>query len=138
MPTLAGSNLLTMRKNTFAFIKNKFFLVGLISGAVITFVVGLLVISPYFPPPEEDLLKGTMSPVSYTPNVGDVGKVYQADQMWDTGPLYSLVLFDGHLGTPVYCHPEVAGAHVRLARVVVTKVNEGSFTDNGGVFVTVE
>jgi hypothetical protein len=129
---------LTMKKNTFAFIRNKFFLTGLFSGVVITCVVGLLVISPYFPRPEEDLLKGTMSPVSYTPSVGDIGIVWEADQLWIDGPFYSLVVFDGHPTLPLYCHPEVPGAHVLRARVVVTKVNEGSFSNNGGVFVTVE
>jgi hypothetical protein len=129
-----------MRKNTFAFIRNKFFLTGLISGVVITGVIGLLVISPYFPPPEENQLKGTMSAVGYTPSVGDTGTVVSSGVLsyCQNQPMVCYVSFDDSNCGPIACHPEVTGAREINARVVITGMVMKDFCDNGGVFVTVE
>ena len=117
-------------KLNLTFFKNKFFISGLISGALIASMVFILIISSNYPPSDKNKLKGTASG-TYTPSVGDAGtRQGVVSTNCGTKPL---VVFDNDpTQTPIICHQDDG---LEAARVIVTQVSSALFCPNGGVHV---
>lgn len=80
-----------MSKISFSFLRNKFFLAGLLTGVVITALVFILIISSNYPPPSNTTLKGTVSG-GWFPSVGSTGVVATSGNY--CGYIYNDVVFD--------------------------------------------
>ncbi len=117
-------------KINLTFIKNRFFISGLISGALIASVVFILIISSSYPPTDTKKLKGTTAG-NYTPSVGDQGtRQGEVSTSCGTKPL---IVFDSDpTQTPVICHQDDGAP---AARVIVTQVSSSLFCPSGGVHV---
>lgn len=119
-----------MKKISFTFITNKFFLAGFISGVLISAVACILIISSDNQPPEKNKLTGTLAE-SYKPAVGDKGKA----QSWglDCGNKLGSceVLFDNDRAhNYVHCHYQGSATRVEVVSVI-----PGDFCAGGGVTV---
>ncbi|MCK9205184.1 MAG: hypothetical protein M0P58_12225 [Bacteroidales bacterium] len=118
-----------MKKIDFTFIKNKFFLIGLVSGALVSALTFILIISSSFPPPEKNKLKGAMAG-AYTPSIGEGGIILNSGTL--CGYTYCYVKFDNAPNNEsTLCHTDV----VSMPNVEVKSISGGEFCQGGGVFV---
>lgn len=116
------------------FIRNKFYIAGLISGLIITTATVLLVISFNERAPEKKMVKGTMLG-NWAPLVGEKGTVVQKGWACSGFTMFSNVQFDNSQGGPIMCHPINQYAWQVQSRVVITNIAEGDFCENRGIFV---
>ena len=117
-------------KINLTFIKNRFFISGLISGLLIASVVFILIISSDYPPSDKKKLKGTAAE-TYTPSVGDQG-TRQGEISTSCGTTPLIVFDNDPTQTPVICHQDDGAP---AARVIVTQVSSASFCPSGGIHV---
>ena len=123
-----------MSKINFSFIRNKFFIGGLFTGALITALVFLLIISSLYPPPAKNKMTGTMYGPVYVPSVGESGVVVSSGN--ECNYIYTDVTFDNDPNNGVIrCHSSVACAP--SFQVIVASSNNGEFCQGGGIYVNV-
>ncbi len=118
-------------KLNLTFFKNKFFISGLISGALIASVVFILILSSNYPPSDKKKLKGTVSG-TYTPSVGDIGE--RQGFTPTTCGMKPVIVFDlDPTHTPITCHEDVEPD--QSTHVIVTQVSPAPLCQNGGIHV---
>jgi len=129
-----------MKTYTFSFLKNRYFISGLVTGIILAFIVTIVIVLPYLPLPEKDMLKGTMSGGEFEPAVGDKGKVMFATHVTNCEgqPERSHVYFDNGKGCLTICHPGDDGSFQLNTRVKVDQIISGDYCNGGGVWVTVD
>lgn len=121
-----------MSKINFSFLRNKFFLAGLLTGVVVTALVFILIISSNYPPPSDKTLKGTISGNGWIPSVGSTGVVTGSGN--DCGYIFNDVVFENDPDhNTVRCHSTTwysAGVEVECY-----SSNNDQFCQGGGASV---
>ncbi|MCK9218847.1 MAG: hypothetical protein PHF97_12140 [Bacteroidales bacterium] len=119
-----------MKKIDFTFIKNRFFLGGLLSGVFISALAFVLIISSYNPSLEKNKLKGAMMGSSWSPSVGQTGIIQSSGNL--CGYTYCYVKFDNDPNNESkLCHTEI----VSIPTVEIQAIANGEFCQGGGIFV---
>jgi hypothetical protein len=119
-----------MQKINFTFLRNRLFLAGLLSGALITALAFILIISSNYQSPEKNKLKGTMS-APYTPSIGDEGTALAWGLECSNSIGYSDVIFDKDPGhNTKHCHYQGSAKRVKIVSIA-----DGPFCSGGGITV---
>jgi len=123
-----------MKKTTFGFTKNKFFITGFIAGLIFTAVIAILLVSLYQPAPEKQMLKGTL--LNWTPSVSDVGIIKWTGDTDSCGRYVGVEFYNDPTGSLIICRPEgrvTSGSEVKVNRIADGKPCGNS---NGGIWVS--